>query len=169
MSNNSEHNSLWKLFSKVSDRKLIQFLLGYCPFNICFTCMLGDKYTFFHTWYIWSESLLLYSDNIYLSYIIHIYFLTSYKHIMCICVFVCFCQCACIHTSDFQYLTLLRCFDGRIVCVLIKLNVSFSNFYGFFSIYSLMNHCLGCENTQGLSWWRYMSVSRDSFLEGIFC
>lgn len=169
MSNNSEHNSLWKLFSKVSDQKLIRFLLGYCLFNICFMCMLGDKYTFFHTWYIWSESLLLYSDNIYLSYIIHIYFLMSYKHIMCICVSVCFCQCACIHTSDFQYLTLLWCCDGRIVCVLIKSNVSFSNCYDFFSIYSLMNHCLGCENPQGLSWWRYMSVSRDSFLEGVFC
>lgn len=91
----------------------------------------------------------------------------SYKHIMCICVFVCFCQCAYIHTCDFQYLTLLWCCDGRIVCVLIKSNVSFSNFY-FFLVYSLMNHCLGCENPQCMSWWRYMSVSRDSFLKGVF-
>lgn len=90
----------------------------------------------FHTWYIWNESLYLYSDNIYLSYIIHIYFLMWYKHIMCICVSVCFCQCACIHTSDFQYLTLLWCCDGRIVCVLIKSNVSFSNCYDFLNIFS---------------------------------
>ena len=74
MSNNSEHNSLWELFSKVFDKKFIQFLLGYCLFNICFMCMLGGKYTFIHTRYIWSQSLLLYSDIIYLSYIMYIIF-----------------------------------------------------------------------------------------------
>ena len=134
MSNNSEHNSLWKLFPKVSDQTLIQFLLGYCPFNICFTCMLGHKYTFFsHDTY--EVKVFCYSDNIYLLYIIYIF---SLCHIsMCMCVFVCLFLSMCMYTCDFQYLTLLWCCDGRIVCVLIKSNLSFSNFYDFFlSIFS---------------------------------
>ena len=73
MSNNSEHNSLWELFSKVFDKKFIQFC-WVIVFNICFMCTLGGKYTFIHKRYIWSQSLLLYSDIIYLSYIMYIIF-----------------------------------------------------------------------------------------------
>lgn len=71
-----------------------------------------------------------------------------------------------VYIQDFQYLTLLWCCDTN-MCVLIT-NVSFLIVMIFFSIYSLMNHCLGCENPQGLSWWRYMSVS-GLILEGVFC
>ena len=40
MINNSEINSLWIIFSKLSVPKLIQLLLDYFPPNKCFVCML---------------------------------------------------------------------------------------------------------------------------------
>ena len=89
----------------------------------------------FFTHDTYEVKVFCYGDNIYLLYIIYIF---SLCHIsMCICVFVCLFLSMCMYTCDFQYLTLLWCCDGRIVCVLIKSNLSFSNFYDFFlSIFS---------------------------------
>ena len=47
MIDNSEINSLWIIFSKVSVPKLIQLMLGYFPFNICFMCMFPMCHVFF--------------------------------------------------------------------------------------------------------------------------
>ena len=62
-----------------------------------------------------------------------------------LCLLVCVFDCAYMYLSVLNPL-ILWC-DGKRVCALIKLNLSFTNFlWFFFLLYYPMNHCQVCEN-----------------------
>lgn len=147
----SKINSCWVI-------SLLIFIL-----HACCLCAIYPYFT--HDIYEDSQSLRLCSWQYVLSCIIYIY--TSLCHIRITCVLVCLLVCVyvsmCMYTACvFHGLTLLHCCDGRMVCVLIKLSISSSNFFSL--SYYLKSHCQDSENPQGLPWWQQVSISRKYFV-----
>ena len=140
-----------EVISKVSVKKSIQFLLVYFPINICFGCMLpmGQISFFTHHKHEVSQSLLVFSwkytliiNFTYIHTYIHVYIWLPYV-IEAYHVYLCVGSCVCVSMCVYTYICRSVCNPlgycyARRMCVLRKLNISFSNFLWFYFSYHIV-------------------------------